>query len=64
MEAKMIECDECGTVFTPITDAYRCPECGTEKYPPDEGEDNGNRISKEESEAITEAVIQSRIERN
>ena len=26
----MIECDECGTFFTPMTDAFRCPACGSE----------------------------------
>lgn len=32
----MIECDECGTHFEPMTDAYRCPVCGTENYPEDD----------------------------
>lgn len=31
-------CTECGTRFEPMTDAYRCPECGEENYPPDDGE--------------------------
>ena len=31
-----MECEECGAEYRPMTDAYRCPECGTENYPPDE----------------------------
>jgi DNA-directed RNA polymerase subunit RPC12/RpoP len=35
----MIECDECGAKYIPITDAYKCPVCGTENYPEeDEGD--------------------------
>jgi hypothetical protein len=29
----MIECQECGEVYGPETDAYRCPVCGAENYP-------------------------------
>jgi Zn finger protein HypA/HybF involved in hydrogenase expression len=29
----MIECQECGEVYEPETDAYRCPCCGAENYP-------------------------------
>ena len=29
------ECEECGEEFEPMTDAYKCPACGTENYPPD-----------------------------
>lgn len=31
----MIECDECGTKYEPMTDTYTCPECGTSNYPDD-----------------------------
>ncbi len=30
----MIECQECGTKYMPATDAYKCPTCGAENYPP------------------------------
>jgi Zn finger protein HypA/HybF involved in hydrogenase expression len=33
----MTECEECGEVYEPETDAYRCPVCGAENYP-DDGE--------------------------
>jgi len=29
----MIECEECGTKYTPISDSYRCPCCGESNYP-------------------------------
>lgn len=32
----MIECQECGHQFEPLSDAYVCPECGAENCPPDE----------------------------
>ena len=32
----MITCEECGVKYHPLTDAYKCPECGTENYPEDE----------------------------
>lgn len=35
-ERRGIECDECGTVYEPMTDAYRCPLCGASNYPQDE----------------------------
>ena len=28
----MIECDECGTFFRPVTDANKCPTCGAENH--------------------------------
>lgn len=31
-----ILCDECGTRFEPMTDAYKCPLCGAENYPDDD----------------------------
>jgi Zn finger protein HypA/HybF involved in hydrogenase expression len=37
-KSKMITCEECGTVYEPITDAYKCPACGTENYPEDDDE--------------------------
>ena len=40
-EDDVIECDECGCRFEPITDAYRCPECGAENYP--DGDDDYHR---------------------
>jgi DNA-directed RNA polymerase subunit RPC12/RpoP len=32
----MIECEDCGAMYEPMTDAYRCPECGAENYPEEE----------------------------
>lgn len=26
-------CQECGTRYEPMTDAYKCPCCGAENYP-------------------------------
>jgi DNA-directed RNA polymerase subunit RPC12/RpoP len=37
-ETSVIECDECGQRFEPMTDAYKCPACGTENYPDEDGE--------------------------
>ena len=31
-----ITCDECGARFEPLTDAFKCPVCGTENYPEDD----------------------------
>lgn len=31
-----VQCDECGARFEPMTDAFRCPVCGTENYPEDD----------------------------
>lgn len=28
----MIECQDCGTKYEPMTDAYRCPDCGAENH--------------------------------
>lgn len=25
-----MKCDECGSIFEPMTDAYKCPVCGSE----------------------------------
>lgn len=35
-ESTKIECQECGTWFEPMTDAFKCPECGAENYPDEE----------------------------
>jgi DNA-directed RNA polymerase subunit RPC12/RpoP len=37
-----MKCDECGETFEPMTDAYKCPTCGTENYP-DEDDDMPSR---------------------
>ncbi len=34
----MIECQECGAHYEPMTDSYTCPVCGTENYPEDDTE--------------------------
>lgn len=31
----MIECDECGQHYEPMTDAFKCPTCGAENYQDD-----------------------------
>lgn len=36
-----MRCDECGDVFEPMTDAFKCPTCGTENYPEDDDPDQG-----------------------
>jgi DNA polymerase III alpha subunit (gram-positive type) len=37
----MIECEECGALYEPMTDTYTCPECGTSNYPDDGDEGSG-----------------------
>jgi hypothetical protein len=36
MKPGQIECEECGTIFDPLTDSYECPGCGFENYPEDD----------------------------
>ena len=45
----MIECDECGTHFEPMTDASKCPVCGCENYFDEDDEEFWDEFYDDES---------------